>query len=101
RGLPSSFVLFGAMRPDAVLTKLPDERSAAPTGRRRRRGAVLPKPQALARNSRKPWRTCEADLYGQRRTVRYKEMSGQWYRACGVGLLRIVIVQVTTGALGC
>jgi DDE superfamily endonuclease len=101
RGLPSSFVLFGAMRPDAVLTALPDKCGAAPTGRRRRRGAALPKPQALARDDRKPWRTCEADLYGHRRTVRYKEMSGQWYRACGVGLLRIVIVQVTTGALGC
>jgi len=101
RGLPASFVLFGAMRPDAVLTGLPDARAAASTGRPRRRGALLPKPAALARDDRERWRTCEADLYGQRRTVRYKEMCGQWYRACGVGLVRVVIVQVTTGALGC
>jgi hypothetical protein len=100
RGLPSSFVLFGAMRPDAVLTALPDERTAAATGRRRRRGAVLPKPEALARDDREPWRTCEADLYGCKRQVHYKELRAQWYRACGVGLLRIVIVKVATGAIG-
>jgi len=101
RGLPASFMLFGAMRPDAVLTELPDEHTAARTGRRRRRGALLPKPLAIARDDRQPWRTCKADLYGRQRTVRYKELCAQWYRACGVGLLRIVIVQVTTGALGC
>lgn len=101
RGLPNSFVLFGAMRPDAVLTALPDERDAAATGRRRRRGADLPKPEVLARDDREPWRTCEAELYGCKRKVRYKELCGQWYRACGVGLLRIVVVQVSTGVLGC
>lgn len=101
RGLPPSFVLFGAMRPDAVLTALPDARTAASTGRRRRRGRLLPKPAAIARDDRKRWQTCKADLYGRQRTVRYKELCAQWYRACGVGLLRIVIVQVTTGALGC
>jgi hypothetical protein len=101
RGLPTSFVLFGAMRPDAVLTELPDERAAAPTGRRRRRGAVLPKPEALACDDGKPWRTCEADLYGQRRKVRYKEVYGQWYRACGVGLLRVLVVKVSSGAISC
>lgn len=100
RGLPASFVLFGAMRPDAVLTALPDARAGAPTGRPRRRGVLLPKPEALARDGRERWRTCEANLYGQTRTVRYKELCAQWYRACGVGLLRVVIVQVTTGALG-
>ncbi len=91
RGLPGSFVLFGAMRPDAVLTALPDERTATTTGRRRRRGAGLPKPEVIARDARKPWRTCEAELYGRKRKVRYKEVCAQWYRACGVGLLRIVI----------
>jgi DDE superfamily endonuclease len=101
RGLTGSFVLFGAMRPDAVLTALPDERMAAKTGRRRRRGRDLPKPAAVAGNARKPWRTCEADLYGHKRTVHYKELCAQWYRACGVGLLRVVIVKVSTGALGC
>jgi hypothetical protein len=89
------------MRPDAVLTALPDERDAAATGRRRKRGADLPRPEAHARDDRERWRTCEAELYGCKRKVRYKELCGQWYRACGVGLLRIVVVQVSTGALGC
>jgi hypothetical protein len=77
------------MWPDAVLTRLPDERAAPPTGHPRPRGALLPKPEALARDDRERWRTCEADLYGQRRTVRYKEMSAQRYRACGVGDARL------------
>jgi len=100
RGLPDSFVLFGAMRPDAVLTELPHQRDAAMKGRRRRRGALLPKPQAIAHDAGKPWHTCEADLYGRRRKVRYKEVCAQWYRACGVRLLRVVIVKVSSGAVG-
>src|SRR5215217_1011987 len=46
-------------------------------------------------------RTCEADLYGQVRKVHYKELAAQWYRACGVRLLRVVVVKVSTGTLGC
>jgi len=101
RGLPDSFVLLGAMRPDAVLTAPPEQtRPGAKGGRRRKRGALLPKPEALAADEHHPWKTCEADLYGQKRTVRYKEMCAQWYRACGVRLLRIVVVKVTTGTVG-
>jgi len=100
RGLPDSFVLFGAMRPDAVLTALPQHAPSPKGGRRRKRGDLLPKPQALAADPLQPWKSCEANLYGHKRTVRYKEVSAQWYRACGVRLLRIVIVKVTTGTLG-
>jgi len=47
-----------------------------------------------------PWKSCDAQLYGHKRRVRYKEMTAQWYRACGVRLLRIVIVKVSTGSIG-
>jgi hypothetical protein len=77
----------------------PDERAAAPTGHPRPRGALLPKPEALARDDRERWRTCEADLYDQRRTVRYKEMSTQCIAPARVCIVRIVIVPVTTGVL--
>jgi hypothetical protein len=100
RDLPSSIVLFGAMRPDAVLTALPEPPAPGTVGRRRKRGKLLPKPQALARDDGHPWKSCEAMLYGRKRTVRYKELEAQWYRACGVRLLRIVIVKVQTGAIG-
>jgi hypothetical protein len=100
RGLPDSVVLFGAMRPDAVLTSLPDSSPGRKGGRRRKRGEVLPKPEALAGDNRVPWQTCEATLYGQARKVRYKELCAQWYRACGVRLLRIVVVKVQTGTIG-
>jgi len=40
-------------------------------------------------------------LYGRRTTVRYKMLVAQWYRATGIRLLRIVIVECSTGRLGC
>jgi DDE superfamily endonuclease len=100
RGLPDSIVLFGAMRPDAVLTTLPTTSPGAKGGRPRKRGDLLPKPQTLAGDNRVPWQTCEANLYGDTREVHYKELCAQWYRACGVRLLRIVIVKVQTGSIG-
>jgi len=99
RGLPTNFVLFGAMRPDAVLTALPPARPRKP-GRPSRRGRSVAKPEVLAKDGRRPWLSCEAILYGVRRKVRYKTVDAQWYRACGVGLLRIVVVRVDDGALG-
>jgi hypothetical protein len=99
RGLPENFVLFGAMRPDAVLTALPAKSPRKP-GRPSRRGRPVAKPEVIAKDKRRPWRSCEATLYGVRRVVRYKTVDAQWYRACGVGLLRIVIVKVDDGAIG-
>lgn len=99
RGLPDSFVLFGAMRPDAVLTALPPARSRKP-GRPSRRGRPVAKPEVIAKDRRRPWLSCEATLYGVRRAIRYKTVDAQWYRACGVRLLRIVVVKVDDGAIG-
>ena len=100
RGLPANFVVFGPMRPDAVLTDLPRTRRRHKNGRPRVRGAVLPKPEALARNERRPWQRTQARLYGKLQTVEYKTCDAQWYRACGVRLLRIVVVRVHTGRIG-
>ncbi len=99
RGLPDNFVLFGAMRPDAVLTALPPARRRK-GGRPSKRGRPVAKPEAIAKDGRRPWLACEATIYGVRRTVRYKTVDAQWYRACGVRLLRIVIVRVEDGAIG-
>ena len=99
RGLPNSIVLVGSMRPDAVLTALPPKRRKK-AGRPPVRGCTLPKPQALARDERHPWQTCQANLYGRKRKVCYKTFCAQWYRACGTRLLRIVVVQVDQGTIG-
>lgn len=99
RGLPERVVWFGAMRPDAVLTDKPPKRKRSSGGRPRLRGKVLPKPEALARNSRRPWKKCKAELYGQRRTICYKTIDAQWYRACRNRWLRIVVVRCADGAL--
>jgi hypothetical protein len=100
KDLPATVVLFGAMRPDAVLTGAPAAPSRHRNGRPRVRGEVLPKPEALAKDDTQPWLTCEADLYGRSKTVYYKTLVGQWYQACGVRLLRIVVVRVDTGRIG-
>jgi DDE superfamily endonuclease len=97
RGLPKKVVLFGAMRPDAVLTALPSSKVARTRGRPSKRGKVLPKPEAIAKDERRPWLTCTAMLYGRKTNVQYKTLCAQWYRACGVGLLRIVIVATENG----
>jgi len=99
RGLPANVVLFGAMRPDAVLTALPSKRLRK-GGRPSKRGRPVAKPEVIAKDGRRPWLSCEATLYGARRTVHYKTVDAQWYRACGTGLLRIVIVKVENGAIG-
>jgi DDE superfamily endonuclease/Archaeal putative transposase ISC1217 len=100
RDLPANFVLFGAMRPAAVLTALPSASPHRKPGRPSRRGRSVAKPEVIAKDGRRPWLSCEATLYGVRRIVRYKTVDAQWYRACGVGLLRIVIVKVDDGAIG-
>ncbi len=99
RGLPDNFVLFGAMRPDAVLTALPPARPRKP-GRPSRRGRPVAKPEVIAKDGRRPWLSCVVTLYGVRRTIRYKTVDAQWYRACGVRLLRIVVVKVDDGTIG-
>lgn len=101
RDLAPQVWLCGSMRPDAVLTEAPPLRQGpSPAGRPRKRGAVLRKPAQLARDGRTPWKTCVADLYGQKRRVEYKECVGQWYRACGTRLLKIIVVREQQGKLG-
>ena len=99
RGLPDNVVLFGAMRPDAVLTEAPTAFAGAAGGRPRKRGKTLRKPERLADDGRTPWQTASAVLYGRKTTVRYKTLLGQWYRATGTRLLRIVVVECATGRL--
>jgi hypothetical protein len=100
RGLSNRVVLFGAMRPDAVLTALPRNTKPGPRGGRPlKRGKPLPKPEQVARDESRPWNSCKAFLYGQVRSVRYKTICAQWYRACGTRLLRIVIVETDSGVV--
>ena len=100
RGLSPTITLFGAMRPDAVLTAPPSKERGKKGGRPRSRGALLAKPEKLAAQ-KGGWLTCKAFLYGQERTIHYKELFGQWYRAAGTRLLRVIIVRVDTGSISC
>lgn len=97
RGLPTQVVLFGAMRADAVLTAAPKSRANDTLGRPRLRGDKLPKPTEVASDTAVPWSTAKAVLYGKRTQVRFKTFCAQWYRACGVRLLRVVVVLTEHG----
>lgn len=100
RGLPRRIHLFGAMRPDAVLTALPaSTKSGSRGGRPCKRGKLLDKPEVVADDLRRPWQTCEVFVYGRKQTVHYKTFTAQWYRACGTRLLRLVIVSTERGAV--
>lgn len=99
RDLPDRLHLFGSMRPDAVLTAPPDQKSGARGGRPRKRGDLLPKPEAVANDPTHPWKSCRVFVYRRQTTVRYKTLCAQWYRACGTRLLRIVIVATEHGNL--
>lgn len=99
RGLAGNLVLFGRMRPDAVLTAAPQEDTGRRgPGRPRQRGERLPTPLELVRDAQTQWQEATARLYRAERTVRYAECQGQWYRACGTQLLKIVVVPVSTGS---
>lgn len=97
REMPPSFVVFGAMRPDAVLTAAPEPRAPGAKGRPKLRGSPLPKPTKLANDGRRPWKKARAKLYGCEQEVRYKTLCAQWYRGYGAGLLRVVIVLTEHG----
>jgi hypothetical protein len=100
RDLPERFVMFGAMRPDAALTALPTEAERKRTGRRRKRGVALPSPERLAKDPNVPWNELTATTYGRTRTISFKTIDAQWYRACGTRLVRAVVVHETTGKIG-
>lgn len=97
RGLPSNIDLVGAMRADAVLTASPTDEERRKTGRRRKRGEILPKPMGLAKSATQRWQKLSVFIYGRRRTIEFKTIDAQWYRGAGTRLLRIVVVRVTHG----
>jgi hypothetical protein len=99
RGLSPSFVVFGSMRPDAVLTAIPKSSRRHANGRPRLRGETLLKPEALALSDNHRWLKTQALLYGKVETVEYKVSDAQWYRASGIRLLRIVVVRMTKGRI--
>jgi DDE superfamily endonuclease/Archaeal putative transposase ISC1217 len=99
RGLDAHVTVLGAIRPDAVLTAAPTQAERKATGRRRKRGKLLPKPEKIYDSQRYPWHSAELTLYGRATTVYYKTLQAQWYRGAGDRLGRVVIVHCEQGAI--
>ena len=99
RGLSETVTVIGAIRPDAVLTAAPTLAEQKKSGRRRKRGALLPKPQELYADTRVPWKRIRLELYGESKLIHYKTIEAQWYRGAGARLGRIVIVRIDDGAI--
>lgn len=99
RALDARVTVIGAIRPDAVLTAAPTEAERKATGRRRKRGKLLPKPEKIYDSKRYPWHSAELTLYGRTTTVYYKTLQAQWYRGAGDRVGRVVIVHCEQGAI--
>jgi hypothetical protein len=99
RALDERVTVLGAIRPDAVLTAAPTEAEQKATGRRRKRGKLLPKPEKLYHSKRYPWQSAELTLYGSPGVVHYKSIEAQWYRGAGARVGRLVIVHCAQGAI--
>lgn len=100
RGLDKRVTVIGSLRPDAVLTAAPTDADRKRTGRRRKRGRDLPKPEQVYNDVRYPWQHAKLTLYGKTRVISFKTLTAQWYRGAGDRLGRIVIVHLEQGALG-
>jgi hypothetical protein len=99
RALDSRVTVIGAIRPDAVLTAAPTQAERKATGRRRKRGKLLPKPEKIYESKRYPWHSAELTLYSRPTTIYYKTFQAQWYRGAGDRVGRVVIVHTEQGAI--
>jgi hypothetical protein len=99
RALDERVTVFGAIRPDAVLTAAPTQVDRKTAGRPRKRGQLLPKPEAIYNSKCYPWHSCKVALYGHPTVVHYKTVAAQWYRGAGNRVGRIVVVHVPHGAI--
>jgi hypothetical protein len=99
KGLPQRLVFVGAMRPDAVLTRPRTHRCRSPkTGRWLTRDVMVPKPEALARDTTLPWQRLTAFVYGQSQQVDCKQVVARWKSAAGERMLKVVLVRMTGGS---
>lgn len=102
KGLPHGrLVFFGAMRPDARLSRPRTRKCRSPkTGRPLTADLPVPKPHVLARDTSRPWVHVRATLYGGEEVqLRVKEVVARWRSAAGTQTLKVVLVQVKGGSL--
>lgn len=96
RHLPENTDLISRMTMDAALYEIAPTSRPGQNGRPRKKGARLPTPRQMAQ-SKTPWRSATAMLYGQSVTVHFKTIDALWYKSAGTRMLRIVVVRDPKG----
>ena len=92
--LPPNVLAVSRLRKDASLRTLPPAKG--PTGRRRKRGDLLPDLPTLTRQARH-WQEVELLKQGRKVRRRITGLTCQWYHVCKLKPVRVVIVQAPDG----
>ena len=92
--LPGNFHLTSRIVLNAALYESPKKRLGR--GRPRKKGRRLASPAQVAADSRRRWKIRTLAIYGKKRKVKVKEMTGLW-KAGGYRRIKIVIVRDTSG----
>ncbi len=94
KNLPENFQLTSRIVLNARLYDDPEPSKGK--GRPRKKGRVLPTPQAVAKDRKKKWKTAKLELYGKKRKLQFKEHSGRW-KSAGFRRINITIVRDPSG----
>ena len=96
RHLPENTHLLSRMTMTAAIYEKAPASEPGKNGRPRKKGARLQSPAQMAQ-SKTPWHSTTAMLYGKMVAVQYKTVDALWYNSAGNRLLRIVVVRDPKG----
>ena len=92
--LPRGFHVTSRLPMNAQLFAPPPASSGR--GRPRKKGARLSSPAQLAADRGKPWKQLRLVMYGKKKTLKVKQMTGLW-RSAGYRSIKVVVVRDPKG----
>jgi hypothetical protein len=98
RSLPERVIFIGPMVMDAALFDLPDNTKPR-LGRPRKKGAQMPSPEKLARDTSIPWSRLPLIIYSQRVDLLVKQQRCLWYTVAGSKRVTMIVTRDPAGRL--
>lgn len=92
-GLPARTGFVGRGVMNAAVFERPGPRQRGDRGRTRVRGARLPTPEERARDSRAPWRSVVANIYGRPAKVKVQVFDALWQKRGAGNFVRFVLIR--------